>query len=69
MKTKSMTVLVARRLSDNNFGSIGAEIGVTVELEEGDDPKECRKELRKGVLAELKRALEATEEQHPVRPK
>jgi hypothetical protein len=64
-----MTVLVARRLSDNNFGSIGAEVGVTVELEEGDDPKECRKELRKGVLAELKRALEATEEQHPVRPK
>jgi hypothetical protein len=69
MKPVTLSLTLSRRLSDDNFGSFGADFTMEVELEKGDDPKECRKKLRKMVLSEVEAALEATKEALPAKKK
>ena len=38
MKLKELTVMLSKKVSDENYGSKGVSVGLTVSLEEGDDP-------------------------------
>jgi len=37
MKIKELTVMLSKKVSDENYGSKGVTVGLTVDLEEGDD--------------------------------
>jgi len=69
MKPLTMSLTLSRRLSDNNFGSFGADFTLEVELEKGDNPKECRRTLRKIVLREVEASLEAVKDKLPGKKK
>lgn len=59
-KHKSIRVTVSRRVSDDNFGSYGAEISEEIELEDGDNTKDVREALKRRVLKETKSLLDDT---------
>lgn len=69
MKPVTLSLTISRRISDNNFGSFGADFTMEVELEKNDDPKECRKKLRKMVLAEVEASLEDVKKALPSKKK
>ena len=37
MKIKELTVMLSKKVSDENYGSKGVTVGLTVDLEDGDD--------------------------------
>lgn len=65
-KTKSVTVGIGRKISDNNYGSVDFFVSETVDLEEGDDREEefvkvykrCKKRGSK-AMKELRKAVGA----------
>lgn len=59
MKLKTLIVTLSRKVSDDNYGSYGADITLEAELEKGDDVKEVKAELRKQATKDLERALDA----------
>lgn len=63
MKIKTMTLTVSRKLSDDNYGSFGADFTLEAELDKGDDVKECRAKLRAMVTREVKTALDHAKEE------
>lgn len=63
MKLKTMTLTISRKLSDDNYGSFGADFTLEAELDKNDDPKECRSKLRALVTKEVKLALSHAQEE------
>jgi hypothetical protein len=58
-KTKTLEIRLHRKMSDNNFGSIGAEVSRTVELEAGDKPTEVRDKVLRSLEKDLEEAFQS----------
>jgi len=57
-KIKNMVLTLSRKVSDNNYGSYGADVTLEVEVEPGDDVKEVKASLRKAAKKDLDASLE-----------
>jgi hypothetical protein len=57
-KIKRIVLTLNKKVSDNNYGSFGADVTLEAELEPGDDLKEVKENLRKSATRDLERALE-----------
>lgn len=69
MKTKSISVSLHRKVSDDNYGSFGAEVVLTADLEDGDKVSKCMTKLRDAAEKELDEAVEASKRVAAVKAK
>lgn len=65
-KTKTLEIRLHRKMSDNNFGSIGAEVSRTVELEEGDKASDVRDKVLRALEKDLEEAFQSVVSAQPV---
>jgi hypothetical protein len=59
-KTKTLRVSLHRKLSDDKYGSYGAEVSLEVELEEGDSKDKVFKKVLSSAEEDLKLAVRAS---------
>lgn len=69
MKVQTISVSLDRKVSDNNYGSYGAVVTLTAELEEGDKVRKCMEKLRDQAEKELDEAVEASKRVAPAKDK
>ena len=64
-KITKLSITLVRKISDGNYGTYGAEVTVEAQLEDGDDVKDVKSNLRKSALKDLERAIEVITPEEP----
>lgn len=64
-KITRLILTLTRKISDNAYGTYGAEVTVEAQLEDGDDVKDVKSNIRKSALKDLERAIEVITPEEP----
>lgn len=56
---KRIVLTLSRKISDDNYGSFGADVTLEAEIETNDEIKEVKAMLLKSATRDLDKALEA----------